>query len=82
MVECGTVNRPKDMESAWRCIGIEPGNPLRDNIHCQIDAAKSYHGSEATEDFSGRYERTYDPATWKEWRIWRSLDGWLKRLNS
>ncbi len=83
IVECRTVNRPDDMESAFRCIGIEPGNPLRNDVHCQIEAVQSYQGSEPLEDFSGPFVKRFKLADWPhEWRIWRSIDGWIRSLGN
>ena len=81
VVECGTINRPDDMESDFRCIGIGPDDPNRDNVHCQIEACKAYWGYEPIEDFGGRYVKSFRLDDWPhEWRIWRSVDGWLRQI--
>lgn len=80
VVECGTVNRPDDMESDFQCLGIGPDDPERNNIHAQIAACRYGSGIEPSEDFNGRYVKSFKLDDWKEWRIWRSVDGWIRQL--
>lgn len=83
VVQRGVINRPDDddMESVWRGIGIDADSEERDNIHAQIEAARSYCGIEP--DGTDYPElKNFRLEDWKEWRIWRSIDPWLRQLGS
>lgn len=82
VVQRGTINKPsnpEDMESAWQCIGIAPDDENRSNIHAQIDAIRSYCGIEP-DGTSYPDLKNFRLEDWQEWRIWRSIDGWLRFL--
>lgn len=83
IVECRTVNKPSDMGPVWQSYGIGPDDPIRDSVQAQIEAVKSWHGSDPVEDFSGPYVKRFNLADWpNHWRIWRSVEGWIKSLGA
>lgn len=82
VVTSGTINMPtsaETMERAWECIGIGPGDPIRNDTLAQINAVQAYYGYEP-DDYTT--PRTYKLEHWQEWRIWRSIAPMLKELGS
>lgn len=83
VVQRGTINKPTNpdkMEDCWRTIGAsDPEHELRTSIHAEIDAVKSHWGMEplgtAYPDL-----KNFNPDTWHEWKIWRSIGDWIKEL--
>lgn len=79
-VSTGTINKLEgdDLDSAFRCIGIEPNDPLRQDVRCQIEACHAYAGIEADDDVHVSYKLS----NWKEFRIWRRVRLWIERLTA
>ncbi|CAB4162724.1 hypothetical protein UFOVP785_97 [uncultured Caudovirales phage] len=65
----GTINKPNDMSGPFSCCDTPESE--QDNIHAQIDAVRSYCGIEP-DDYQ-EFNRVCKLATWKEWRIWKSV---------
>ncbi len=81
-VQTGTINkpyRPEDMESCWQSMEIDSDDEIRSNINAQIEVVRSSWGIEPD---GTKYPcvKTFRLAEWAEWRIWRSVAGWLTSL--
>ena len=77
VVQPGTVSKPADMAPAFRCIGMKAS----DNVHAQIDAARSYCGIEPD---GTHYPdlKNFKLENWKERNIWGSVRGWIESLGA
>lgn len=78
VVQPGTIHN-RELESAFQCIGVGKDDPLRDNVHCQIDACRSYSGIEPN-GTSYPDLKVFNLDTWKEQNIWESIRGWIEEL--
>ena len=82
IVQRGTIQKPsqpEDMNSAFRCIGMAVDDENRENIHAQIEAVRYYCGIEP-DGTSYPDLKNFDLDQWQEWRIWRSIEGYIQPL--
>lgn len=77
MVSPGSINKPDadDMATAFRCCDVP--EEAQGNPEAQIEACRGAWGLEPDD-----YEptRSYDPDTWAEWRLWRSVLPMLRSI--
>ena len=82
VVSPGTINKPDadDMETAWQCVGMDdPDDDVRNTPAAQIEAARTAWGIEPNDYVRSR---SYNPDTWAEWRLWRSILPMLRAIAS
>ena len=76
-VSPGTINRPDDMERVFLLSGL--AREHQGSTLAQIEATKN-HGGFEPDEYTPTH--TYDPDTWAEWRLWRSVLPMLRSIQA